>query len=42
VGELPESFVTKARHRMVALKFLRKAMRRHGPPDAIVADKLRT
>lgn len=32
-GEVLESYVTKRRDRKVALKFLRKSMRRHGSPD---------
>ena len=40
--ELLESFVTKTRDKQAALKFLRKAMRRHGRPEAIVTDRLRT
>ncbi|MDG4650647.1 IS6 family transposase, partial [Roseibacterium sp. SDUM158017] len=41
-GEVLESFVTKTRDRKAALKFLRKAMRQHGKPDAIVTDRLRS
>lgn len=41
-GEILESFVTKTRDKKAALKFLRKAMRRHGRPEAIVTDKLRS
>ena len=41
-GEVLESFVTKTRDRKAALKFLRKAMRKHGPPEVIVTDKLRS
>lgn len=40
-GEVLESFVTKSRDRKAALKFLRKAMRRHGRPESVVTDKLR-
>jgi putative transposase len=39
-GEVLESFVTKTRDRKAALKFLRKSLRRHGPPETIVADGL--
>jgi putative transposase len=35
-----ESYVTKTRDRKAALKFLRKTLRRHGPPEAIVTDGL--
>ncbi len=41
-GEVLESFVTKTRDRKAALKFLKKAMRRHGRPETIVTDKLRS
>mgnify|MGYP000843877719 FL=1 len=39
-GEVLESFVTKARDKKAALKFLKKAMRKHGSPDVIVTDGL--
>ena len=41
-GEVLESYVTKSRDRKAALKFLKKAMRKHGRPEAIVTDKLRS
>ena len=41
-GEVLESFVTRSRDRKAALKFLRKAMRKHGQPEVIVTDKLRS
>ncbi len=41
-GEVLESFVTKTRDRKSALGFLKKAMRRHGRPDTIVTDRLRS
>ena len=41
-GEVLESFVTKTRDKKAALKFLRKAMRKHGRAEAIVTDKLRS
>jgi len=41
-GEVLESFVTKTRDRKAALKFLKKAMKRHGSPETIVTDKLRS
>ena len=41
-GEVLESNVTKRRDKKAALKFLKKAMRRHGQPDEIVTDKLRS
>jgi len=41
-GEVLESFVTRTRDRQAALKFLRKALRRHGQPEVIVTDRLRS
>jgi putative transposase len=41
-GEVLESYVTKTRERKAALEFLRKAMRRHGKPETIVTDRLRS
>ncbi len=41
-GEVLESFVTKRRDKKSALKFLRKAMRKHGRPGVIVTDRLRS
>ena len=41
-GEVLESFVTKTRDKKAALKFLKKAMRKHGQPEAIVTDRLRS
>ena len=41
-GEVLESFVTKTRDKKAALKFLKKAMRKHGRPQVIVTDKLRS
>ena len=41
-GEVLESFVTKCRDRKVALKFLRKTMKRHGHPHVFVTDMLRS
>jgi putative transposase len=41
-GEVLESFVTKTRDKKAALKFLRKAMRKHGGPEEIVTDRLRS
>ena len=41
-GEVLESYVTKRRDKKAALKFLRKAMRKHGNPKVIVTDKLRS
>lgn len=41
-GEVLESFVTKTRDKKAALKFLRKAMRKHGSPEIVVTDRLRS
>jgi putative transposase len=41
-GEVLESFVTRTRDRKAALKFLKNAMRRHGRPESIVTDRLRS
>jgi putative transposase len=41
-GKVLESYVTKRRDRKAALKFLRKSMKRHGQPNVIVTDKLRS
>ncbi|WP_374433372.1 IS6 family transposase [Tabrizicola sp.] len=41
-GEVLESIVTKRRDRKAALKFLKKTMKRHGRPETIVTDKLRS
>jgi len=41
-GEVLESYVTKRRNRKAALKVLRKTMKRHGNPEVIVTDKLRS
>ena len=41
-GEVLESLVTKTRDRRAALKFLKKSMKRHGRPEVIVTDRLRS
>ena len=41
-GEVLESVVTKTRGRKAALKFLKKLMKRHGRPEVIVTDRLRS
>jgi len=41
-GEVLESFVTKTRDKKAALKFLRKAIKKHGRADVLVTDKLRS
>ena len=38
-GEVLESFVTKRRDKVAALKFLKKAMKRYGNPQVIVTDR---
>ena len=37
-----ESFVTKTRDKKAALKFLEKAMKKHGPAEVLVTDQLRS
>ena len=37
-----ESFVTKARDKAAAFKFIKKALKRHGSPRAITTDGLRS
>jgi putative transposase len=41
-GEVLESYVTERRDKAAALKFIKKAMKTHGRPQAIVTDKLRS
>ena len=41
-GEVLESLVTKTRDRKAARKFLKKSMKRHGRPEVIVTDRLRS
>ena len=41
-GEVLESFVTKTRDKKAALKFLKKAMKKHGRAGVFVSDKLRS
>ena len=41
-GEVLESFVTKTRDKKAALKFLKKVMRKHGQPEVVVTDRLRS
>jgi putative transposase len=40
-GEILESFVTKTRDKKAALAFMKRALRRHGSPEAITTDGLR-
>jgi len=41
-GEVLESLVTKTRDRKAALRFLKKSLTRHGRPETIVTDRLRS
>ena len=41
-GDVLESYVTKKRDKAAALRFLKKALKRHGRAEAIVADGLRS
>lgn len=41
-GEVLEAFVTKKRGRKAALRFLKKAMRRHSNPRTVVTDRHRS
>ena len=40
-GEILESFVTKKRDKEAALTFMKKALKRHGSPEAVTTDGLR-
>ena len=39
-GEILESYVTKSRDKAAALAFMKKALKRHGSPTAIVTNGL--
>jgi putative transposase len=41
-GEILESYVTKKRDKAAALKFIKKAVKRYGNPEAITTDGLRS
>jgi len=41
-GEILESYVTKIRDKDAALRFMNKALKRHGSPEAITTDGLRS
>src|SRR4028118_1767321 len=41
-GEVLESYVTKTRDKAAALKFLKKLLKRHGQPEELVTDGLRS
>jgi putative transposase len=41
-GEVLESYVTKTRDKAAALSFMKRALKRHGSPEAITTDGLRS
>jgi hypothetical protein len=41
-GEILESYVTKSRDKKAALAFMKRALKRHGSPEAITTDGLRS
>lgn len=41
-GEILESFITRTRDKAAALAFMKKALKRHGSPDAVTTDGLRS
>jgi putative transposase len=41
-GEVLESYITKTRDKAAALRFMKKALKRHSPAEAIVTDGLRS
>ena len=41
-GEILESYVTKTRDKAAALTFMKKALKRHGSPETITTDGLRS
>uniref|UniRef100_UPI001F474AD4 DDE-type integrase/transposase/recombinase n=1 Tax=Croceibacterium salegens TaxID=1737568 RepID=UPI001F474AD4 len=41
-GEILESYVTKTRDKAAALTFMKKALKRHGSPEIITTDGLRS
>lgn len=41
-GEILESYVTRKRDKQAALAFMKKALRRHGSPERITTDGLRS
>ena len=41
-GEVLESYVTRTRDKDAALRFMKKALKRHGSPEAITTDGLRS
>jgi putative transposase len=41
-GEILESYITKTHDKAAALRFMKKALKRHGSPEAITTDGLRS
>jgi putative transposase len=41
-GEVLENYIMKKHDKMVALKFFRKVMRKHGRPEVLLSDQLRS
>jgi len=41
-GEILESYVTKTRDKAAALRFMKKALKRHGPAEKFVTDGLKS
>jgi putative transposase len=41
-GEILESYVTKTRDKAAGLRFMKKTLKRHGSPEAITTDGLRS
>ena len=41
-GEVLESYVTRTRDKQAALRFMKKTLKRHGSPEAITTDGLRS
>lgn len=41
-GEVLESYITRSRDKAAALRFMKKAMKRNGSPEAITTDGLRS
>jgi putative transposase len=41
-GEVLETYVTKSRDKKAALAFMKKALKRHGSPETIITDGLRS
>ena len=41
-GEILESYITKTRDKAAALRFMKKTLKRHGSPEAITTDGLKS